>query len=119
MWDQCLDEFNGMFAFVLYDEDRDLLFCARDRFGEKPLLYSLQTEAFAFASEYKSLLNLEGVGQKIDPVKLFTFLDNPSVGLDDAGETVFPAIQQLLPAHSLTLNLKDLSITTAQYWAPN
>ena len=51
MWgDRCLNEFNGMFAFVLYDADRDLLFCARDRFGEKPLLYCLHKEAFAFAS---------------------------------------------------------------------
>ena len=119
MWgDQCLNEFNGMFAFALYDADRDLLFCARDRFGEKPFLYSLQKEAFAFASEYKSLLNLEGVSQEIDPFKLLIFLDNPSVGLDDEEETVFPAIKQLLPAHSLTLNLKDFSVTTMQYWTP-
>ena len=119
MWgDQCLNEFNGMFAFALYDADRDLLFCARDRYGEKPFLYCLQKEAFAFASEYKSLLNLEGVSQEIDPFRLLTFLDNPSVGLDDEGATVFPAIKQLLPAHSLTLNLKDFSITTKQYWSP-
>ncbi len=116
--ERCLVEFNGMFAFALYDADRDLIFCARDRFGEKPLLYCLQKGAFAFASEYKALLNLEGVSQEIDSLKLLTFLDKPSVGLDDAEETVFPAIKQLLPAHSLTLNLKDFSVKTRQYWTP-
>ena len=116
--ERCLNEFNGMFAFAIYDGDKDLLFCARDRFGEKPFLYSLQNEAFAFASEYKSLLNLEGISQEFDHCKLITFLDNPSVGLDDATETVFPAIKQLLPAHSLTLTLRDFSLTTRRYWTP-
>ena len=52
----CLDRFNGMFAFAIYDRPKGILFCARDRYGEKPFLYSLKDDFFAFASEYKALL---------------------------------------------------------------
>lgn len=48
---------NGMFAFVIYDRKRRILFGARDRFGIKPLYYASSTENFAFSSELKSLVN--------------------------------------------------------------
>ena len=114
----CLSEFNGMFAFAIYDEAQERLFCARDRFGEKPFLYSFNTDFFGFASEYKSLLNLEGISREIDQLSLLRFLNNPSVGLDDSETTLFRSISQLLPAHSLTLDLKSFELETRQYWAP-
>ncbi len=116
--ENCVSEFNGMFAFAIFDADRNSLFCARDRFGEKPFLYSQQDEFFAFASEYKALLNLEGISHEIDDTKLFRFLDDPSVGLDDTEETLFPAIKQLLPAHALSVDLHRRTVKTACYWVP-
>ena len=55
-WGQeCLDKFNGMFAFVIYDKVRQEFFCARDRYGIKPFYYTLINETFIFASEQKAI----------------------------------------------------------------
>ena len=54
--EKCLDKFNGMFAFVVYDKVKKELFGARDRYGIKPLYYWLDSERFIFASEIKSIL---------------------------------------------------------------
>ncbi|MFN5910890.1 MAG: asparagine synthetase B family protein, partial [Bacteroidota bacterium] len=50
----CLTQFDGMFAFALYDIVKDELFCARDRFGEKPFYYSFHEGSFYFSSEMKA-----------------------------------------------------------------
>lgn len=114
--DKCVSEFNGMFAFAIYDADRRVLFCARDRFGEKPFLYRAAKDHFAFASEYKALLRVGGISPDIDEVRLARFLFHPSQGLDDGSETVFSGISQLPPAHSLTLDLDRLTWRIDRYW---
>lgn len=112
----CLAEFNGMFAFAIYDKRRNVLFCARDRFGEKPFLFVERPGMFAFASEYKALFALEGVDTEVDKRALFRFLDNPAAGLDHHRDTVFGGVRQLLPAEKLVLDLNDLSWTAERYW---
>jgi asparagine synthase (glutamine-hydrolysing) len=57
----CLSHLNGMFAFTLFDRPAGKLFCARDRYGEKPFLFSFGKDFFAFASEYKALLQHPGI----------------------------------------------------------
>lgn len=112
----CLDEFNGMFAFAIYDRRRNRLFCARDRFGEKPLLFLERDGVFAFASEYKALFALDGVAIDIDEAAVVGFLDNPASGLDHNRDTVFKGICQLLPGEKLAVELDDLSWAAAKYW---
>ncbi len=113
----CLDEFNGMFAFALFDSRRKVLFCARDRFGEKPFLFVEQPGMFAFASEYKALFALAGVGVDVDGGGLFRFLRDPSRGLDHQRETVYRGVNQLMPAEKLVLNLGDLTWMAERYWS--
>jgi asparagine synthase (glutamine-hydrolysing) len=116
-----LAELNGMFAFAIYDPKRRVLFCARDRFGEKPFLFHAASDRFAFASEYKALFSLDGIKMSHDSLRLLSFLQHPTRGLDDGMETVFDDIQQLPPAHSLTLDLDQLTFQAHRYWdvSPN
>ncbi|RKX54554.1 MAG: asparagine synthetase B, partial [Thermotoga sp.] len=57
--ERCVDRFNGMWAFAIWDKKRKELFCSRDRFGIKPFYYFFDGKTFAFASEIKSLLELD------------------------------------------------------------
>jgi len=112
----CLGRFNGMFAFALYDMVERRLFCARDRYGEKPFLFAAQPGCFAFASEYKALLALPGVAPDYDEFRLLRGLHNPSTGLDADRQTVFRAIQQLLPSEAMTVDVETLQTRIWRYW---
>ena len=52
----CVDKFNGMWAFAIYDKAKNILFCSRDRFGIKPFYYAIYNNKFIFASEIKQIL---------------------------------------------------------------
>jgi asparagine synthetase B (glutamine-hydrolysing) len=54
--EKCVDKFNGIFAFAIWDEKKKQLFLTRDRIGVKPLFYSQQGNSFLFASEIKAIL---------------------------------------------------------------
>ncbi len=112
----CLDRFNGMFALAIHDQQRQSLFLARDRFGEKPLLFAMSDGVFAFASEYKALLLLETVGSDVDDTLLMRFLVDPTDALDQRAQTAFLDIQEVRPAEALTVSLQDLSVTRRTYW---
>lgn len=113
----CLSRLNGMFAFALYDSRKQKLFCARDRFGEKPFLYVAKPGSFAFASEYKALLLAPNVSRDYDELRLVQAAHNQSYGLDADSQTVFNDIRQLLPSECLELDLASLSCRTWKYWA--
>ena len=115
---ECLSRLNGMFSFALYDRPAGRLFCARDRFGEKPFLYAAKPGFFAFASEYKALLSLPGVGAEIDEIRLIQAAHNQSTGLDSDRQTVFRAINQLLPGEALELDVGAMSARTWRYYSP-
>lgn len=112
----CLSHFNGMFAFALYDTARRVLFCARDRYGEKPFLYSFGADFFAFGSEYKALLQHPDIPLDIDEWRLLRAAHNPSTGLDSDRQTVFNAVQQLLPGEAMEIDVRTLQARTWRYW---
>ena len=113
-----LRHLNGMFAFAIYDSVHRRLFCARDRFGEKPLLYVDGPGFFAFASEYKALLSLAEVSHDVDTDRLLNFLNQPRIGLDSERDTVFREIKQLLPGEYLFVDLESMDVTVMRYWHP-
>jgi asparagine synthase (glutamine-hydrolysing) len=113
---ECLSRFNGMFAFALYDQRRQVLFCARDRYGEKPFLYHAAPGLFVFASEYKALLLHPDVPLDLDEARLLRAAHNASTGLDADRETVFRGVHQLLPGEALELALGTGALRTWRYW---
>jgi len=91
----CLGHLVGMFAFALWDDERQALFCARDRLGIKPFYFYSQHETFAFASEAKALLGLDGVSSKPDESQVYDYL---SLGLMHHDRRSFFADIHQLPA---------------------
>jgi len=103
----CVSKFNGMWAFAIWDEKKQLLFCSRDRFGIKPFYYFYEKDKrFIFASEIKSIL--ECVDARTDYHSLNEFLAFGQ--LDHSEKTFFENIRQLRGSHSLVIRDKELSI---------
>lgn len=113
---ECLSRFNGMFAFALYDSVAGTLFCARDRYGEKPFLFGSWSGGFAFASEYKGLLQHPALSVGIDEGRLLRAAHNASTGLDAERQTVFNDVQQLLPGEAMEVNVHTLERRVWTYW---
>jgi asparagine synthase (glutamine-hydrolysing) len=104
----CVERFNGMWAFAIWDGSRRTLFASRDRFGIKPLYYRFDDGRFAFASEpwvlRRSGANLAAVHDYLEQ------------GYLDQGEsTFFAGVVRLPPAHSLTFGPEGLR--TRRYWS--
>lgn len=70
----CLEKFNGIFAFAIFDKTQDIVFLARDKFGIKPLYYFERESTLYFSSELKAFLSLPFFNKKIDKTALFQFL---------------------------------------------
>jgi len=108
----CLNHFNGMWAFVLWDSRTRKLFCSRDRVGVKPFYYSYDGKGFCFASEIKALLEIDEF--KIEPNEQIV-ADYLFWGvLDHTQETFFNNIYQLRPGDYLLLEANKLIISS--YW---
>jgi asparagine synthase (glutamine-hydrolysing) len=115
-WGQdCVRQFNGMWAFALYDEAARQLFLSRDRFGEKPLHYFLEEGRLIFASEIKAIL--------AHPVRRRANLEVVSDYLykgEAQGrlESFFEDIVMLPPAHNAVFDLGTKRMTLQQYYEP-
>lgn len=110
--EDCVRHFNGMFAFALWDAPRRTLFCARDRFGEKPFYYHQRPDgSMVFASEVKALLPFDNVPRAPNLDALRYFL---TTGLSRPGSTFFEDIKELAPGS--TLMWRTGQVTTRRYW---
>lgn len=115
----CLDRFNGMFAFLLWDSSKQLLWAARDRFGVKPLYIWEQSPNFiAFASEIKQFTKLPNWKAQANPQRCYDFLAYGM--LDHTSETMFKDVWQLRGGQYLTLNSDrqdaDFGKLTVKQW---
>ena len=111
--EKCLDHLRGMFAFALYDEKEQIVFCARDRVGKKPFKYSFDGKFFLFASELKAILTQPEYQKAIDYEAIHHYLTLQYV---PAPMTGFKGIHKLAPAHYLALNLKTKELKIERYW---
>jgi asparagine synthase (glutamine-hydrolysing) len=113
--EKCLDEMDGMFAFAIWDEQEKKLFCARDRFGEKPFHYYHDNESFAFASEIKQFWTV-GIKKELDQNKLLHYAQTGIIDdIKDPTTTYFKNIKRLDAAHYLTITA-DKKLTIHKYW---
>ena len=110
----CLHKFNGMWAFVIYDAKKNILFGARDRFGIKPLYYSNTKDFFAFNSEIKGLLAKPGFSRKANLNVTGAFLNTGSFLYDN--DTFFDDISELQPSHCFIYNLNKRKLTIERYY---
>jgi asparagine synthase (glutamine-hydrolysing) len=116
LWgEECVQKFNGMWAFALWDSKNKKLFCSRDRFGIKPFYYYYDPNShFIFASEIKSILQII----KPTPDKQSLFDSFASGYSDHCERTFFENIKQLRGGHNLILLKGDL-ITKRYYKIKN
>ena len=111
----CVGLFRGMFAFALWDAEREELFLARDRLGKKPLFYSLDGARFAFASEIKALRELPGIDLGIEVQALGEYA---AYGASLGARTIHRGIRRLPPAHTMRISSagERLESRIERYW---
>jgi asparagine synthase (glutamine-hydrolysing) len=110
----CLDRFNGMFAFALWDRRTETLFLARDRLGEKPLYYSFLGDGkLLFASELKSFLCCADVDRALDPQAIEDFF---ALGYIPDPRSIYRSVRKLPPGHCLIVRRGEPVGEPRSYW---
>lgn len=115
-WEQCTEFLDGIWAFCIYDRDKNILFLSRDRIWEKPLIYIHGDDYLAFASEIPALLDTISEDQKIPDIEalsqfwLYNFRHIP------APYTAYKNIYKLEPWYSMALDLASFSLTKKKYF---
>ncbi|HET7119473.1 MAG TPA: asparagine synthase (glutamine-hydrolyzing) [Hanamia sp.] len=116
-WEQwkekMIQQFVGMFAFVIYDKDKKELFCLRDRAGVKPFYYYWHNGLFLFASELKSFHKHPGFKKEINRQAVYQFMQ---YGFIMAPFSIFKDTCKLLQGHFLEFNIQHSTFKIKKYW---
>jgi asparagine synthase (glutamine-hydrolysing) len=110
--ERCVEKFQGMFAFAVWDKKRRRLLLARDRLGIKPLYYAINGDELLFASEIKAILAAGSIRPEFNRSVLPEFLATRFVAGE---ETFFHGIQKLLPGRTLSWSVED-GFQQRRYW---
>jgi asparagine synthase (glutamine-hydrolysing) len=110
--EECVQKFNGMWAFAIYDKKMDRLFCSRDRFGIKPFNYAIVDGQFIFGSEIKAILSYFPK-LKVPNYNVIANFCRTSIGAQ-IRESWFKDIYRLEPAHNFIIDSSGLNIY--RYW---
>jgi asparagine synthase (glutamine-hydrolysing) len=108
-----VDRLHGMFAFALYDGNRQKLILGRDRLGIKPLFYALLPDRLVFASEMKAILPLLPSPPAIDAGAFSQFLHNHC---SSGEETIFQGIRRVAPGEIIEVDA-ELNLRRRRYWS--
>jgi len=112
--EDCVKRLRGMFAFALWDRNRQTLFMARDRLAVKPIYYAaLHDGTLLFGSELKSLLAHGGLRRDIDPLAVEEYF---ALGYVAEPRTIFTQAKKLPPAHTLTWRRGEPEPKPRPYW---
>jgi asparagine synthase (glutamine-hydrolysing) len=114
MWgEECVHKFNGMWSFAIYDKEKRIIFCSRDRFGVKPFYYAEIDDKFIFGSEIKQLLEFfeeRYVNKRI-------LMDYLVIGYEEhTNETFFENIFKLEQSHNLLYDLETNTFEIKKYY---
>ena len=110
---ECLEHFNGMFAFALHDKRTKKVFLARDRAGEKPLFYHDRAGTLHFGSELKAILADSSLERRIDPEALDCYL---AMGYVPGSRCILKGFNKLPPAHAMLVDLENGKSLKWRYW---
>ena len=111
--DGFVDRLNGMWAFVIYDRERQRLFGSRDRFGKKPLYYFHEGDTFGFASELPALLRHPECPRSISPLSLKKYFAYCYV---PAPRSIYERVWKLPGGHSFAYDLADRALKVSRWW---
>lgn len=111
--DGVVDRLNGMFAFALYDERRDRLFLARDRFGIKPLYYAFHEGRFIFGSEIKAILEEFPWDRSVDRNALLEYFTFQNVLSD---RTLFEGVRLMPAGHTAVVSAGRAELVARRFW---
>jgi len=110
--EKCVEHFNGMFAFVIYDEHKQLLFGARDRLGQKPFYYYHSGTEFEFASQLSVIklgnTSLSTSNRAISNYMAWGYIPDP--------ESIFSEVKKLPPGHIFTYSIHSGTLKDKKYW---
>lgn len=116
-WGQdCVERFNGMWTFVIFDARKNYLFGSRDRTGVKPFYYYMDDNVFAFASEQKALVKLPFIKYGINYKAAAEFLVGDIQYVEYGEENMFKNIYEILPSHNFTFNIKSFTFRKWRYY---
>jgi len=107
-----VDRFRGMFAFALWDDVEKVLHLCRDRFGVKPLYYSLQHGRVAFASEMKGLITGQQTTKDVDLTSIAEFVQ---YGYISAPKSIFSDVRTIRPGTICSIDVQ-LRLVEREYW---
>ena len=111
---ECVQYFNGMWAFAILDREKNELYCSRDRFGVKPFYYFVDDKKFIFGSEIKQILCMLDKKPRANKQRLLEFL--VCGDQDYTEETMFQNVKQLLGGHEIILDLNCKELAISQYY---
>ena len=115
-WGQnCVEKFNGMWAFCIYDVQQQLCFASRDRFGVKPFYYINNNSFFSFASEQKAFIKSGLITATINKKALHNYLANDLI--ENETSNFFDGVTELFPGNNLVYDLKTKQINITNYYS--
>lgn len=112
--ESCVEHFNGMWSFTIYDRVKQIVFCSRDRFGVKPFYYTEQEGMFLAASEIKQFFEMLEHEPRANKEALLQYIIRGN--LDYSNETMFQDIFQLPGGHNLLYDMRKQKFEIKRYF---